>query len=212
MACDKQATGPGAVTGGVRGTVRSVLSGGTLPVPSARVSWNDSLLAVTDASGAYSIASLREGDYALRCSAPGHRDSTAQIRVTAGETTVLDFGLSPDPTPCRVYGEFQDRDAFDDSLGTHPAMGQWSDRQVVDAITGATLQTKTLHYEVPDRIVTLGDSMLAMADGFGQFWFRIRPGTYTLTGRCEGYESLTKTVNLFPGDQNYVVFFLPRQK
>ena len=59
--------------------------------------------------------------------------------------------------------------------------------------------------------MTLGDSVLAVADAWGQYVFKIRTGTYSITGSCEGYESVTQTVTVEPNGRHYVNFFLPRK-
>ena len=209
----KQTTEPKTDAGNVRGSVVCDASqGGTSTIPSAYIFREDSLLATSDASGVYSIASLREGAYRLRCSAAGHRDTTAQIQVAGGKTTVQDFSLVPEYSFGRVFGEFQDRKLFNDSLNTNPSMANWDARTICDAATGATIQFKTYQNEVPERRITLGDSLLDTADAWGQYYFQIRAGTYPVTGSCEGYESVTQIVTVEPNGRQYVNFFLSKNK
>jgi hypothetical protein len=205
----KNATEPRTRAGSIRGTVRSVPAPDGAAIRSASIAWEDSLLAVSDASGAYAVSPLSEGTYRLTCSASGYRDTTMQVVIEGGKTTVLDFYLTPDFSSGRIFGEFQDQDLFNDSLKTNPAMAGWDAKTVFDAATGATIQFKTMQHEVAERRVMLGDSLLAVADGWGQYTFKIRTGTYSLTGSCEGYENVTQTVRVEPNGRHYVNFFLP---
>ena len=211
IAC-KQTTEPKTRSGDVRGTVRSASPGDTSVIRSAFIFLEDSLLATSDPAGAYSVSSLPEGTYRLTCSAAGHRDSTMQVRVEGGNTAVLDFYLIPDFSTGRVFGEFQDQNLFNDALKTNPSMADWDSKTLYDATTSATIQVKTLKHDVPERRVTLGDSLLAAADGWGQYVFKIRTGTYAITGSCEEYESVTQFVTVEPNGRQYVNFFLPRKK
>lgn len=62
----------------------------------------ETFTAVTDASGAYTLAGLRPGPYSLYVSKPGHCAVwIRQITVTAGAHTRRDVTLSADP-PCPV--------------------------------------------------------------------------------------------------------------
>jgi hypothetical protein len=209
IAC-KQTTEPKTRSGDVRGTVRSGSPGDASVIRSAFIFLEDSLLATSDSAGAYTVSSLPEGTHRLTCSTGGHRDTTAQVLVEGGKTAVLDFYLTPDFSVGRVAGEFQDQALFNDSLKTNPSLAGWDAKTVYDAATGATLQTKTLQVEVPERRVMLGDSLLATADWWGQYWFKIRTGTYAITGSCEGYESVTQIITVEPNGRLYVNFFMPR--
>jgi hypothetical protein len=211
IAC-KQTTEPKTGPGSLRGTVRSAATGEVSAIRSAFVFWGDSLLATSDAAGVYLIASLREGAYLLRCSAAGHRDTTAQVMIAGGKTTVQDFSLVPDFSFGKVFGEFEDGDLFNDSLKTNPSMADWDAKTVFDAATGATIQFKTFQNMVPERRVVLGDSLLVTADAWGQYYFKIRTGTYSITGTCDGYESVTQIVSVEPNGRQYANFFLPRIK
>ena len=210
VACEN-ATEPKVRTGSVQGTVRGVSTGGGAAIHSASIFWEDSLLATTDVSGAYAVSSLSEGTYPLTCSAFGYRDSTMQVRIEGGKTAVLNFYLAPDLTTGWVFGEFQDQTLFEDSLKTNPSMADWGAKTIYDAATGATIQYKTFDHEVPERRVTLGDSVLAIADAWGQYVIKIRTGVYRITGSCEGYESVTRTVTVEPDGRHYMNFFLPRK-
>ena len=174
----------------------------------------DSLIAVTDEAGNYSIPSIESGTYGFVCSALGYRDTTVQVTVEK-QNSVQDFYLIPDQSTGRVYVEFQDQTLWDEAVSTHPELDSWSSVELFEGVTGATLQTKWLHVELPDRILFLGDSLLAYSDGFGQCWASLQCGTYPLTGVCDGYRSDTRTVKIVPytppeGEKSYVIFFMNR--
>ena len=207
--CDNT-TEPKQTKGIVKGTVKNVLGGNALGIHSAYIFINDSLVAKTDESGKYLIASIEEASYFLTCSALDFRDTTMQVNVIGGKTVTRDFFLTPDSTTGKVFGEFQDLVLFNDSLQTNPSLKFWDARDIFDGVTGATLQSKTLLYEVPDRTVLLDDSILAVSDGFGQFWFEMQCGTYCLKGCCEGYQEATQVIKVLPNTRNYVNFFLDR--
>jgi hypothetical protein len=207
-ACEN-ATEPRTRTGSLRGTVRSVPAPDGAVIRSASVTWEDSLLAVSDASGAYAVSSLPEGTYQMTCRASGYRDSTMQVQIEGGKTAVLNFFLAPDLTTGWVFGEFQDLALYEESLKTNPSMRDWNAKTLYDAATGATIQYKTYDHEVAERKVSLGDSVLAEADAWGQYVFKIRTGAYGLTGSCDGFESVTQTVIVEPNGRHYVNFFLP---
>jgi hypothetical protein len=177
----------------------------------------DSLMAVTDKAGHYNIASIESGTHVFICSALGYSDTTVQVTV-GRDDSVHDFQLTPDQSKGRVYGEFQDQFLWDLVLSDDPDKGGWNSKEVRDGMTGATLCAKILQVypeDLPDRMVFIGDSLLAYDDGWGQFWFEIQCGTYPLTGVCEGYRSDTRTVKIVPytppeSEKSYVIFFMNR--
>jgi len=192
--------------GSVEGMVRSSRNGNTEIFP-AYIFNGDSLMAQTDESGYYRIPSLPPGSLQLTCSALFYSNSVQTIEVQEEQTATLNFELESDSTMGRVYGEFQDKTLW---LEHEEELKNWTEKEIFDGGTYATLQTKWLGYEVPDRMVHLGDLLVAYADGFGQYWTRIQCGTYPLTGSCEGYESVTHTVTISPDEPVYLNFILPR--
>jgi hypothetical protein len=211
LACSNS-TGPSTGTGSVRGTVRRAPPGALAPIGSARISTSGRLLATTDTSGAYLAEGLAAGTYALTCSATHFRDTTFQATVTAGGTTVQDFALKPDATVGRVYGEFQDGTLWAQAVAADTTIAGWTDEEAYDGTTGATLQYKWLQTEVSDLNVLIGDSLVAMGDGFGQFWFSMPEGTYVLTGSSDGYVDARKTVTVTGGKRTYVTLILQRSQ
>jgi hypothetical protein len=211
LACSNS-TEPSRGTGTVRGTVRRAPPGTLAAVASARILTSGRLLATTDTSGAYSADGLSAGSYALTCSATHFRDTTFQVTVTAGGTTVQDFSLKPDATVGRVYGEFQDGTLWAQAVTADTTIAGWTDEEAYDGTTGATLQYKWLQTEVSDLNVLIGDSLVAMGDGFGQFWFSMPEGTYTVRGASEGYVDASKTVTVTGGNRTYISLILQRSR
>lgn len=201
----------GETLGSISGTVQSGGMTGVLPVHPAYLFLNDSLAATTDRQGRFSISSVEEGARNLTCSALEYSDAEAQIYVLGGMRSTYNFFLIPDTTKAKLYGEFQDLVLFGEAVASDPSLLQWDVRQIFDGFTGATIQSKTLRYEVPNRYVYLGDSLLAVSDGFGQFWTEVQCGTYCLTGRCQGYREASQVVKIVPGRKNYLCFFLDRE-
>ncbi len=206
--CKKNSTEPPLLTpGSVSGIVRC---GGNV-VHSAYIFWGDSLLTTTDSQGAYHVDNVEPADYLLTASALFCGDTTLSVQVKSGSTTTLDFTLSPDSSIGRVYGEFQDDSLFQQRVLQDAGLASMTEKEICDGGTGATLQAKTLGYYIPDRTVSLGDSLLAYSDGYGQYWLKLPTGTYPLTGACEGYKSRTRVVTVPPNDGRvYLNFFLPR--
>jgi hypothetical protein len=210
FACENS-TKPEKVTGRFTGTVIGVQSGTNVPVSQAYIITNDSLLAITDENGVFDIAAIKEGDYEIICSALFYADTVMELTIEADQTVNHDFTLEPDSATGKVYGEFQDGDFWIQMLNEGADLADWDAESVWAGVTGATLQSKTVGFLVPDRTVALEDSVLAFTDGFGQYWFRIPNGTYPFTGSCEGYQSVTKVVTVPANDRVYLNFILPRE-
>ena len=208
--CDKTSTEPQETVGSIQGTVVNLNAEMSMISP-AYIFFEDSLLTTTDEMGVFSIATLEKGDYPLTCSALGYRDTTMQVTVQGGQTTVFDFPLTPDATTGRVLAEFQDMFLFAEVLAEIDSLANWSDKEMFEGVTGATLQSKTLRRELPERRVFLGDSLLAISDDFGQCWFNLQIGTYPVRATCDGYEDTEQVIRVLPDEKNYVIFFLDRE-
>ena len=208
----ENSTEPKEATGMIAGSVRSVLLRDLAIIHPAYIFLADSLLATTDEHGDYLISSIEEGMYPLTCSALNYRDSTEQVGVLGRKTVIHNFYLTPDSSIGRVYGEFQDVTLYNQGLETNPSMADWDAKRIFDDVTGATVQAKTFGYEVPDREVFLGDSLLAISDAFGQYWFKIQCGTYPITGSCEWYYDRGRVTRVLPDTPIYVNFFLHRKE
>ncbi|RPH92781.1 MAG: carboxypeptidase regulatory-like domain-containing protein, partial [Calditrichaeota bacterium] len=164
--------------GNVQGTVSRVLPGGTVVVHPAFIFIGDSLLTTTDLQGHYQVTALEIGTYELTSSALFCGDTTLSVQVLGGRTATLDFNLKPESATGKVYGEFQDGTLFQQRLEEDTSLVNWSGKKVFDASTGATLNLKTLGIDVAECMVFLGDSSLATADAWGQYWFTIPCGTF----------------------------------
>ncbi len=208
--CDNS-TEPKKLTGNFTGVVEGIQSGSSVPVDHAYIIAGDNLLAITDENGAFDISAIEEGTYHFICSALFYADTVKELMIEADKTLEYNFSLVPDSATGKVYGEFQDEILWNQMLNEKPYLANWDADSVWAGVTGATLQTKTLGYEIPPRTIRLGDSLLAYTDGFGQYWFRIQGGTYPITGSCDGYQSVTKVVKAIPDQKVYLNFILPRE-
>ena len=194
-----------------RGTITGFVSGSEgSPVYPAYIFAADSLVATTNESGKYRIASVDPGRCFLTCSALNFRDTTVQLQVSGGKTTTRNFNLTADTTTARVLGEFQDFVLFTEAVENNPAVKNMGAKQIFEEVTGATMQAQTLGYEIPPCQVIFSDSLLTISDPFGQFWFEIQCGTYPLTGSCVGYQSSTRIFKVLPETKNYLIFYLNR--
>ncbi|MBN2011454.1 carboxypeptidase-like regulatory domain-containing protein [candidate division KSB1 bacterium] len=208
--CDNS-TDPTPAPGNIGGTVSQITSTGEIVISPAYIFSDNKLLTTTDQTGNYSIQSLDEGTYKLTCSSLYFRDTTMSVTVKGGKTVTQDFHLTPDSTLAEVYGEFEDMTLYNDVIKIDPLIKDWSAEDVFSQVTGATLQSKWLMQELPDRIISLNDDVVAYCDGFGQFFFRMQIGTYPITGSCEGYNDNIQVLKVVPNTKNYVNFFLERQ-
>jgi len=169
------------------------------------------LLATTDSNGNFSIISLGADEYQITCSAVGYEDKTTSIVIIDSKITTANFFLVASDAKGRVYGEFQDGNLYQQRLIAKPEISNWNSKELFDGISGATLQEKTLGYEIGDIIVSLGDSLVAYSDGFGQYWFEIQCGTYPLSGSCDGYKDMVQTIKVKPDENIYVNFILTNE-
>jgi hypothetical protein len=136
----------------------------------------------------------------------------AAATAALGSGFVHETDPEADPEKGRIYGEFEDLFFFEKTLSKKPDMAAWSDKDVWDGLSGATIQSKTMGSGVPDRMVLLDEKILAYADGFGQFWIALAPGSYSLIGRCEGYEDGVMKIEVKPRSVNYANFYLRKKK
>lgn len=197
--------------GNLQGTVSCMSTDGASPVYRAFIFWGDNLLATTDEQGSYRINNLNAGIYELLGSALFCGDTTLSVQIQGGRTVTLDFTLQPDSATGIVLGEFQDGTLWEQRLQEDSTLAEWSEQQVCDAATGATLQSKTLGYLVPDRFVSLSDSSITFSDAWGQYGIFLPSGTYPLTGTCDTYQSVTRIVKVMPDSTIYKNFILPRE-
>lgn len=82
-------------TGTISGTVTDANTGN--PIAGASVSTQPTtLLVTTDAQGRFSISNVTPGSYTVTASASGYFDESANITVTAGQTSTADLALQAD--------------------------------------------------------------------------------------------------------------------
>ncbi|MBI2919215.1 MAG: S8 family serine peptidase [Chloroflexi bacterium] len=91
-----------APPGTIAGTVTDASTG--IPVPGATVS-DGTRSATTDASGAYTLASVPAGSYTVTASRTGYSSTSQTVSVVAGATATADFALSPVPTTGTITGK-----------------------------------------------------------------------------------------------------------
>lgn len=218
ISCDDNPSEPEPTEGILNGTIQA----GTKSIHPAYIFMNDSLVTTTDAAGNFSIGTLKVGTYELLCSALFYRDTTLQVQVSGGKDTNLEVSLTADSRTGKIFGEFQDAILFEQALAndTTGKMQHWDTEEIFVSVTGATLQTKTFGIDVGKSSVMLGDSLIAGADAFGQFWFNIPWGTYPITVLSDGfdsddgridYEPETRIIRVLPDQIIYEIFILKRK-
>lgn len=190
-------------------TVKSLASNN--PIVKTYVFLNDSLYGKTDANGRYSDDSISPGNYTLTCSAIYFRDTSLMISISGGAKTQLNFTLAADTTFGFVFGEFQDMAVFRQKSIDKPQINTWDEKQVFDGVTGATIYKKGPQNDVPARTVSLDDSIIAVSDAWGQYWFKIQSGTYVIKGACEGYANASQVIILLPGSKIYANICLEKK-
>ncbi|HPG40251.1 MAG TPA: hypothetical protein PLP19_14615 [bacterium] len=212
MSCsDKATTAPKPTGGKINGVVNNSTSSQIIINHECFIFCDDSLVATTTNDGSFSVSITKDGTYHLLCSSLGYLDATAQVEVNGGKTTIYNFTLTPDTRKGRIYGEFQDMNLFVEKAAAKPELNTWNGKEIWESVTGATLQSQTLQYLVPERRVILGDSVLKVTDDFAQYWFELQQGTYYLKATCEGYKSTGKVVHVYPDSVQYVNFYLYRE-
>jgi hypothetical protein len=172
---------------------------------------NDSLFGKTGENGIYLKDSINPGNYHLICSAINFHDTSLDVVISSGNITELEFRMTVDTTLGQVYGEFQDMTLFRQKAIDKPVMNTWDERMVYDATTGATIFKLGPQTGVPARNVSLDDSIIAVADGFGMYVFKIQSGTYQIKGSREGYADALRVIKVLPGSNNCVNLFLEKQ-
>jgi hypothetical protein len=185
---------------------------GNNPISKAFIFLNDSLYGKTDSKGIYSLDSISPGIYTLTCSVINFRDTTLEINITAGNTTQLNFSLVADTSFGKVFGEFQDVAIFEQKSIDKPVIKTWDELQIYDGVTGATMYKIGYPDPIPPRTVSLGDSIISVSDGFGQYYLKIQCGTYLITGACEGYTSSSKIIKVLKDSKTYANFYLEKNK
>ncbi|MBN1480646.1 carboxypeptidase regulatory-like domain-containing protein [candidate division KSB1 bacterium] len=171
MRCEKSFE-PVETSGDIAGFAMSIAGDAAVIYP-AFIFAGDSLITTTTKNGDFTISSLHEGYYSYTCSALNFRDTPLQVQVVGGTTTTVVFAMTPDSSTGRVYAEFQDNTLLQEALMTDSSLSEWSEKELFDGVTGATLQSKTLRMKLPDRKIFFADSLIAISDDFGQCWITL---------------------------------------
>lgn len=182
-------------------------SEGNTPVQDAFLIEGEDLLGISDENGHFDEDILDPGTYTLICSALGFTDGVQEVNVKQEGDTRVDFMLIEDQQTGRFYGELLDLDLFMENLETNPEMAQWTEKEIYDGITGATIK---FDYDEPSAQVYLVDSLLSYSDGYGQFWFDLQAGTYPLKVTCPGYRDTLKIIEVVPDIRSYLIFYLEK--
>jgi len=117
-----------------------------------------------------------------------------------------------DASLAKVFGEFEDMGLFDAGIAKNPEMKNWNEKNVCDGSSGATIQVKSLGIGTGRGEVFLDGKKVADADGFGQFWFALSPGTYALVGKCPGYKDVPVGITVSAGEVAYRNFYMIKRR
>jgi len=137
---------------------------------------------------------------------------TAGIGAKSAEGASSGAAAASASTSAKVYGEFEDLALFDAARAKIPAMKNWNEKNVCDDSSGATIQVKSLGAGTGRGEVYLDGKKVADADGFGQFWFALPPGTYTIGGKCAGYRDVSAGITVAAGEVMYRNFYMMKQR
>ena len=193
----------------IQGSVLSME--GHKQVHSAFLIIGNELLASTREDGSFEIDSHDPGLHSILCSSLGFRDTLIQIEVKEGALTELDFFLSADDSHGRVYGELHDQTLYNAQLAGNPSIAGWNGKELFDGISGATIQTMTFGSDLPSAEIYVGDSLIALTDGFGQYWVDLQAGTYPLHVSLSGYRDTIQIIQVKPDSDIFANFILSQQ-
>ncbi|PFG05371.1 carboxypeptidase regulatory-like domain-containing protein [Bacillus sp. es.034] len=151
--------------GAISGTVRDASTNNAIPFANLELlDSNGVLIASTtaDGSGQYTFNNLAPGTYQVRSFAVNYSSTTVSSTVTAGNTTITNLFL--DPNPGSIQGTVVDADTL-------------------TAISGASVQAINSQNVIVASTTT---------DGSGQYSFTsLTPGSYTLLFTASGYATQT---------------------
>lgn len=158
----------------------------------AYIIYERQLLTTTREDGSFEITSLEGGTYSMVCSALGYSDQAMQVVVENGKKVNTDFLLTPDDTQSFVMGELHDQLLYQEGLIDNPSMAEWTDQQLFDGVSGATIQGKNFEIEVYPASIFIGDSLFAETDDYGQYEFTVQMGTYPISVVIQGWRDSTQ--------------------
>jgi len=191
--------------GDFSGTITSV-SG--VPVYPFYITEGDSLICTENGKNRF-LVQLEEGEHTIVFSAIGYADTVVPIQINGDFHA--DIKLQVNNETGRIYGEFQDLKLFLQKVTENNDLTKWSDKQIMDGVTGATILEDDSSTNFKQAQVFIGDSLLSYADVYGQYWIKIPCGTYPLTGKSAGFSSETKVIKGFPDAKVYLNFFLTKE-
>ncbi len=154
----------------------------------AYIIYDQQLITTTLEDGSYEVTSLEGGTYSMICSAIGYSDQLIQVVIENGKTIGNDFLLTPDETISAVMGELHDEMLYQEQLIKDPSMAEWTDQQLFDGVSGATIQGKNFDFEVFPASIYIGDSLFAETDDYGQYGFEVQMGTYPIRVVLQGWK------------------------
>jgi len=208
ISCDDNEIQPPAV-GVFSGIVTSVRG---LPVYAIYILEGDSLLSAVSKNNKFSIV-LEEGEHKIIFSAIGYADTIFLVQINGD--IHAEIKLKENKQTGRVYGEFHDLKLFQQKVTENSELASWSDKQIVDGLTGATIMEDNSGTNFEQAQLFIGDSLLGYADVYGQYWIKIQCGTYPLTGKSAGFLSETKVIKVVPDVKpevkKYLNFFLVKK-
>lgn len=190
----------------LEGTVRNMQD--DQPIYSAFLILDNELLATTNESGSYEINSLDPGIYSVVYSAINYGDKTMQLELKEGHVLSNDVVLSPDHSEGRVYGELHDQTLYDEELLVNPSMEDWNGKELYEGVSGATIQTVTFGNDLAASEIFIGDSLMELTDGFGQYWFDVQCGTYPLRVSSIDYRDTMQIIKVEADSRIYANFIL----
>jgi hypothetical protein len=193
----------------LQGTVMNMLD--SKPIHPAFLILEDELLAVTKENGYYEISSLNPSIYTLVCSAIDYGDKTMLVELPAGNVVSQDILLHPDESQGKIYGELHDKTLYDEQLMVNPSMAAWNEKELFDGVSGATIQTMTFGFDLPASEIYIADSLFALTDGFGQYWFDIQTGTYPIRISSSGYRDTIQIVKVEADSSVFANFILCKE-
>ena len=134
--------------------------------------------AVTAHDGTYAVGHLAPGRYSLSASFAGQPIDVENIDVRAGTTANVDLSFTlgrPDP----VHVDFVD--PKEGAIDHYRPQRLAEDRAVIEG----TVNDQATHGRVPGAVVTVyssaGQTLQAVTDDAGHFWFETYPGTYAVS-------------------------------
>jgi len=110
----------------------------------------------------------------------------------------------------RIYGEFQDLLLLQQKISENNEIANWTEKQILDGVTGATIQEDNSNTDFQQAQLFIGDSLMKYADVYGQYWIKIQCGIYPVTGISAGFSSKTEIVKILPDSRIYKNYYLSK--